>query len=903
MPPSPPPHLPGTVTSFVGRQSELSALRERLHDAETRLVTVLGPPGIGKTRLALRHAEQAQLGGRNCWFIDLSAAHTLEELCASVGAQLGVGLAGSGDLVQRIGHAIEARGAILLVLDNFEQLVASASSALASWLASATEARFLVTSREMLRLNGESVFELGPLPVPALDGVNCELLRRTDALELLLERAPAIVLNDDNAQLLAEILVSLEGIPLAIELCAARLGTLGPAGVLARMPARLDLLNRGARNADLRQRTLRGAIDWSWESLTEDERLALGVCSLFVHGFEPAAYEFVCAGSFQTIALDALQSLQEKSLLRALPEATEPGAVRLGMYESIRAYVAEKLQDSAHCPSITGRHAQYFALNGDREARDTHGPQARKAMRWLGLETENLRAAYDRLGQDADSARWRAQLVLALEPTLSQRGPFERYRQMLDEVAAQGDACADPALSARVARARARAQRQRGLLEESAAELARARNLAEQDPSSSLAAELCVDCGEVEQERGRFEEARQYYETALGLLEGCAEPHARARAQAGLGLLCHSQGKLEAAFAHYQRAMTDALSSGDQRLEAGLSKDIGSLRLQQARLAEARELYGRAIALLEELEDPILSGVVEGNLAILAQEQGEFAEAREHFQSAERKLSRAGARLLEAHVRGYTGALYHELGELDSASVAYARALRVLHEVGDVRLEGLFLAALGGVEAARGRTEAAREAFGQAERLLIDVGDPGLLEALELHRGFLALDASARAQARGDASLSHAERTRAVDLSHRARMRLDSGELAHSDDARFALRLLERALRCEAWVFDLARSTLLPPREAVIDLSTRPQLMRLARALAEQRVLAPGVALSQDELLAHAWPGEKMTAEAAQNRMKVALSTLRKLGLRSLILRAETGYLLDPLSPVVLEPG
>ncbi|HEY4104391.1 MAG TPA: tetratricopeptide repeat protein, partial [Polyangiaceae bacterium] len=382
---------------------------------------------------------------------------------------------------------------------------------------------------------------------------------------------------------------------------------------------------------------------------------------------------------------------------------------------------------------------------------------------------------------------------------------------------------------------------------------------------------------------------------------GAPAVHVRARGHAGLGLLCHSQGKLDEAFALYERALAEAIGSGDQRLEAGLCKDIGSLRLQQARLDEAREHYGRAITLLEELEDPILAGIVEGNLAILSQERGSYAEARRHFENAERKLSRAGARLLEAHVRGYSGALHHELGELDLACAAYARALRVLREVGDRRLEGLFLAALGGADAARGRTAAAREAFGAAEKLLVEVGDPGLVEALELHRGFLALASSAQAQARGDAAQSHAERSRALALSRRARERLDSGALAHSDDARFALRLLERALRSEAWVFNVGRAALAPPGEATIDLSSRPQLVRIVRALAERRMTMPGVALSQDELLAYAWPGERMTAEAAANRMKVALSTLRKLGLRSLIQRTDEGYLLDPLSPFVLE--
>jgi len=880
----------------VGRRTELLALRALMLEGGARLLTVLGPPGMGKTRLALRYAEEVAAteysGG--AWFVDLSSARTLEELCANVSAQLGIGFAESGDMVVRIAHALAARGRALIVLDNFEQLVAGGANAIATWLALAPEARFLVTSREILRILGETSYELGPLPMPEAGNASTDSARTASALELLLERAPGLELNDENVGILSELLAALEGIPLAIELCAARLAALGPAGVLSRMHARLDLLNRGARDVDARKRTLRGAIDWSWELLSEAERTALCACSAFAQSFDARAFDAVCPALSEP-ALDVLQSLREKSLLRAMPDAS-----RFGVYESIRAYADEKLSELAERKAVHLRHARYFAEHGLSEAEATATELGPEAWRFLTLEADNLRTAYERLGLDSEHAGTRARLVLALEPVLSLRGPFDRYRQMLDEVAADS-AALEPEIAARVARARARALRQRGQLEASMVELERARALLPAFARGVLRAELSVDCGEIEQERGRFDEARAHYAEALTGANAAGFVHARARAHAGLGLSCHGQGRLDEAFAFYEQALTEAITSGDVRLEAGLCKDIGSLRLQQARLDEAREHYGRALTLLEALSDPILSGVVEGNLAILAQEQGTYDEARQHFDNAERKLSRAGARLLEAHVSGYSGALHHELGELDLASAAYGRALRVLREVGDRRLEGLFLAALGGADAARGRIAAARESFASAEKLLLEIGDPGLVEALELHRGFLAIAASVQAQKRGDIAVSHVERSRALELSRRARRRLDSGELAHSDDARFALRLLERALRSEAWVFDAARSTLIGPGEPEIDLAARPQLARILRALAEQRVAAPGEPLPLAELLSRAWPGERMTASAAANRMKVALSTLRKLGLRSLIQRLDEGYLLDPLLPFVLE--
>src|SRR5450432_4275361 len=488
-----PPRFPSPPTTFVGRSAELSALRGLMLEGGARLVTILGPPGMGKTRLALRYAEEfsARAASGSSWFVDLTAARTLEELCASVSSQLGVGFAETGDMVVRIAHALAARGEILVVLDNFEQLVQDGANAIATWLALAPEVRLLITSREVLRVMGETPYELGPLPIPAMDGLTSELARGTSAVELLLDRAPGLELTDDNARLLTEILASLEGIPLAIELCAARLGALGAAGVLSRMHDRLDLLSRGARDVDPRQKTLRGAIDWSWELLSPDERAGLCACSVFAQSFEAASFEHVCTGLFAAPALEVLQSLREKSLLRALPDTSQAASLRLGIYESIRAYAAEKLAETPAQEQILRRHAEYFAERGYAEARATPTAHGRAALRWLSLESDNLRVAYDRLTDAPGHPRLRAELVLGLEPVLSLRGPFDRYRQMLEEVVLRDrNAGLDPELNARVARARARALRQRGLLEDSVAELERARHLCQRAPLADLSAEL-----------------------------------------------------------------------------------------------------------------------------------------------------------------------------------------------------------------------------------------------------------------------------------------------------------------------------------------------------------------------------------------------------------------------------
>jgi hypothetical protein len=240
----------------------------------------------------------------------------------------------------------------------------------------------------------------------------------------------------------------------------------------------------------------------------------------------------------------------------------------------------------------------------------------------------------------------------------------------------------------------------------------------------------------------------------------------------------------------------------------------------------------------------------------------------------------------------------HELGELAEAALHYERACSVLREFGDVRTEGLFTAMLGACQANRGRVEAAREALTRAERLLLQVGDPGLFEALELYRGHESFALANRDAERGESALAHAQRARVVELVERYR-ELRRRAQPVSDDARLALRLLERTLAQDAWIFDADAALLQAPGGAALEFRTRPQLLRVVHALVEARITAPGDPLTQEQLLAAGWPGERMQPAAAANRVKVALSTLRSAGLRELLVRARGGYLLDPAVPIL----
>ncbi len=317
------------LTSFVGRGAELIALKALLAGGE-RLLTLLGPGGSGKTRLA----TQLALDAPSAALADLTDASQLDGLCAAVARAVHLTLS-PGDPVPQLGQTLKGRPGLLLVLDNFEQLAPFAADTLGTWRAAAPEVTFVVTTRSVLKLPGESVFEVPPL---------------AEGAQLFEERArtarPGWAPNEVERKSVDELVRQLDGLPLAIELAAARMAMLSPSQLVQRLPRRFELLAGPRADVTARQATLRGAIDWSWELLQGHEQLALAQLSVFRGGFTLEAAEAVIdlstfAGA--PWALDVLQALRDKSLVRTWEAEGRPGELRFGFFESIREYAMEKL--------------------------------------------------------------------------------------------------------------------------------------------------------------------------------------------------------------------------------------------------------------------------------------------------------------------------------------------------------------------------------------------------------------------------------------------------------------------------------------------------------------------------------------------------------------------------------
>nr|WP_309243047.1 adenylate/guanylate cyclase domain-containing protein [Hyalangium versicolor] len=417
-------NVPAVQSDLIGRSSELETLRRWFREG-SRLVTLLGPGGMGKTRLAtylggLEQESCAWEGG--VWLCELEQVRDTAALCLAVTQALGLSLAReeeAGDRVESLGLALNDFGEVLIILDNLEQATRAAMGALERWRVLAPRARFLVTTREKLGLTAERVMDLGPLPLPAAGETRLEVIARSEAVRLFVQRAREVrghfELTVEEAPHVVEIVRRLDGIALAIELAAARTGVLGVGQLRERLSRRFELLRSGRRDASGRQATLRGAIDWSWNLLDAAERAVLAQCSVFRGGFTLEAAEAVLELPPGSASVrEVLQSLRARSLVRDQEVDGPGGEGRLMMYESIRQYAAERLQALGGEAALVARHAEWHVALAGRLRGQVRGAGGAEALRRLVLEQENLLAACDaveavRGGHEAAQARFAEQ--------------------------------------------------------------------------------------------------------------------------------------------------------------------------------------------------------------------------------------------------------------------------------------------------------------------------------------------------------------------------------------------------------------------------------------------------------------------------------------------------------------
>ena len=690
--------------AFVGRAAELRALAQRL-DAGARLLTVVGPGGSGKTRLVTRYGR-AWLGD---WpdgvvFCDLSEARAPQGIHLAVALALGVPLLDDDATVQ-LGHAIAARGRCLVILDNFEQVAGHAAATLGSWLDRAAQARFVVTSRERLQLPGEEVFVVEPLALG------------DEAIELFAARAraqrPGFEIAPGEREAVAEIVRLLDGLPLAIELAAARVRVLSPAQIVARLQDRFALL-AGARGAAARQVTLKAAIDWSWELLAPWEQAALAQCSVFQGGFTVEAAEQVIdlsAWPDAPLVIDAVQALLDKSLLRQWSAA---GAVRqevaepyFGMYFSIHEYAVARLDAAGPTATLSAqqRHGRHYALRGSDEALEAlarHGGVAR--IQSLVVELDNLVAACRRAVERRDAEVALATLRAAWE-VLERRGPFVLGLELATQVQALKFPGSGPA--ARACLIRALAMRRCGRSGEARALVDETLALARAGADRNCEGLALVQLGLLRAAAGEADEARACFERAIELQHAAGQRRLEAAARGNLANQLADEGKFDVAAGTLAEAIAVHRAHGDRRTEARTLCNLGVLHHERGTLAEAGAHYETALALQRELGDRIGEGIVLGNLATLHEDQGRPDVAHACYEAALAIHRDCGDRPSEAVTLGNLVQHCVERGRMDEALAFQQLALDIEREVAGRRQIGRAMARLGWLQRLQGQLDGA----------------------------------------------------------------------------------------------------------------------------------------------------------------------------------------------------
>jgi predicted ATPase len=737
-----PNNLPAQATPFIGREVELTAVQQELTRPEVRLLTLTGPGGTGKTRLSLQVAADLLDHFKDgVFFVALASVSDATLVVPTVAQTLGVReVEGSpfpelsrGAQDGQDGHLLEALNdylrdkRILLILDNFEQ-VTPAAPVVSDLLAAAPRLKVLVTSRASLRVYGEHDYPVPPLAttdpkeLPPL-----EQLTQIEAVQLFIQRAqavqPGFAITDENGQAVAEICQRLDGLPLAIELAAARVRLLPPQKMLTQLGDRFRLLTGGARDLPARHQTLRGAIDWSYELLDDDERVLFRRLAVFCCSCTLEAVEAVCNPLGDLDVLNELESLVDQSLLNPPDVNGEP---RFGMLESIREYAFERLDASkgGEAEEIHRRHATFFTALAEEAEPKLAGPEQLAWLKRLETEHDNLRTALgwalDRDGADAELG---LRLAVALERFWWIRGYWTEGRQWLEK--ARGK------MSGASPLVRAKALRLAGRFEENPE---RAATLLQQSldlyrqlgpPGEQGIARVQLELGFSAEAQSDLDEAAARYEQSLALYRELNDMPGISIALASLGRIAWIKGDHEQATALYEQSLRLARETGNRHDIASRLRRLGNVTLQQRDYGRTETLYEEGLALARDLGDKHGIAALLNSLGEMARVQGDYQRAGEHYGESLALFRELGSRVQIAMMLHNLCYVVLRQGDRRQAAAYFEESLALYQAV--KRRHGVTecLIGLAGVASVEGQLATAGRAarlFGAAEGLFEATG-------------------------------------------------------------------------------------------------------------------------------------------------------------------------------------
>jgi len=712
-------NLPAQGTAFIGREHDEAALRQLLNRANVRLVTLTGPGGIGKTRLALQVVSEiaSQFPGGVC-FVALSTV-TEPGMVASAIAQT-LGVHETGNLSPQEGlkeYVAGLRQPMLLLLDNFEHLV-SAGPVVAQLLSVGSKLKAVVTSQAPLHVYGEHEFPVPPLALPSLESIPpLEVLSRLPAVALFVERAQAVkrdfAVSRENAASVAAICARLDGLPLAIELAAARIKMLSPAAMLSRLESRLNLLTGGARDLPTRQQTLRSTVDWSYGLLNPAEQTLFRRLSVFARGCTLEAVEAACdtRGDLGIDVLDGMASMVDKSLVQQVEQTDQE--TRFFMLSTIREYALERLIASEDEAATRRSHAAYHLVLAEEGAED-----AATKPEWLDrfeMEHDNFLAALDFLIRSCASD-WALRLGTALFRFWETREYLAEGRSAIARLLAMEGAAAHPKLRARLLFA-----------------------------SAVLAGD-----------QGDYGSAHQLFEDSLEICLDLNDKRGVAVALNALAVNARARGELAASSSLFEQCVAIWKDLGDTAdIARALSNLAGAMKLQGS-YERASSLYDECLAMFREAGDGAGAAWTLNYQADVARERGDFSTASsfcEQSLAAFRQL-RDGWGIATA--LSDLASLSWDRGDSDEARRLYGESIRMFQELGHKRGIARALESLAVSAAAQSNAEQSLHLAGAAAALRQRLGtpitpteQPRLEKALEFARRTLGNDAGLAAWMKG----------------------------------------------------------------------------------------------------------------------------------------------------------
>jgi predicted ATPase/DNA-binding SARP family transcriptional activator len=680
---SPKTNLPVPLTSFIGREREIEEVKHLL--SSTRLLTLTGSGGIGKTRLAIQAANdliKSYKGG--VWWVELAALIDDALVPQTVAQALGVRESPGQSLTESVKNFLREKQ-VLLVLDNCEHLIAACAQLADDLLTHCADLRILTTSREALGIMGETTLQVPALSFPVLAHLSqIQNLKEFESIQLFVERAaaarPDLALTPQNAFTVTQICHRLDGIPLALELAAARVKVLSLEEIATRLDDRFTLLTHGSRTALPRHQTLSALVDWSYDLLSEPERLLWRRLSVFIGGWTLTAAESVCAGEGLDPGqvLELLSRLVDKSLVIA---KERDGTTRYRMLETIRQYGQVKLQAAGENNTLRTRHLEFFLQQAEQADPELLTAQQNNAFAKLDAEYGNLRSALE-WAMKTDAAK-ALRLAAALGQFWEVRGYIGEGRIAIEQALQQAP-----------------------------------------DAPKQVYANGLRWQAQLAGRQGDYARAKEPIEESLNLWRELGDKRGIANALGILGDTCLLQANHAAAQVAYEEGLALFQEIGDKRGIASMMTNLGNVANYTGDYATARQNQEASVAIFRELGDKIGLVIALNNLGVVAEQQGDNFAARHFYEESIATAHQLGEKNMVAYALNSLAHVVYLQGDVIDAQRYYRESLVICQEIGEKRVIAYCLEGFAKVAARYGNAARAANLLGAAEALRQAIGAP-----------------------------------------------------------------------------------------------------------------------------------------------------------------------------------